>query len=397
MKKISDLEFITIMAWLMAVASLSIDALLPGLNQISSSIGITNSQDTQLLIMLIFLWMWVWQLISWALSDSIGRKPVIYIGYATFVIASFICIFAVNLEMMLVWRFLQWIGLSAPRTVSMSIIRDKYSGNHMAKIMSFIMVIFTLVPILAPSLWKLILDLFNWQAIFYSQIIIWFISVLWFWFRQDETLKKEDKKEVKISLFKNWLKEFFKHRSSVIYTVIIWFMTAPFLTYISASQQIFEVQYGLWDLYPYIFSGLAIVMWISTFLNWIFVMKFGMFKISITSIIILLYASAVYLLLYYGGPNPDLLVFIWFMGLILFFIGFIIGNLNALAMQPIWHIAGIWAAIIWFASTIISVIVAGLIGSFIESTTFPIFISFIFATIISLFMVLYDRNKSGSI
>jgi len=160
--KISQFEFITLMAFLMSVVALAIDAILPALDQISYEIGIQNSTDNQLLITMIFLGLGLGSLLFGPLSDSLGRKPIVFIGFALFIIASFICIYAKNLDTMIVGRILQGIGFSAPRTISIAIVRDSYSGDYMARIMSFITVVFIIVPIIAPALGKFVLDHYNW-------------------------------------------------------------------------------------------------------------------------------------------------------------------------------------------------------------------------------------------
>lgn len=392
---ISEFEFISLMAALMALAALSIDALLPGLDVIGKAIGTTNTKDNQFLVTTIILGLGLGQLVSGALSDSIGRKPVMYLGCSLFALASIICLLATSLEMMIFGRLMQGIGLSAPRSVSMAIIRDKYSGNYMAKIMSYITVIFILAPVIAPTFGKIFLDNFGWESIFYSQLIFGLAVTIWFWQRQAETLKKENQKEIKWSLFTEGTKAFFKHPRAVIYTIISGLISAPFITYISASQQIFSKQYELGEVYPYIFSALALGIGVATFLNGRLVMKYGMQRMATIPMTSILCISIIYVVLFGTGPNPDSSVFILFLALILFSVGFIFGNLNALAMQPIGHIAGIGASIIGFISTIISVPVAALIGQFVNTTALPIFIGFAVCTAMSqLMMQLVNRSAN---
>ncbi|MDA9087138.1 MFS transporter, partial [Polaribacter sp.] len=140
----SEFEFIVIMAALMSLVSLAIDALLPAMTNIGATIGITDATNNQLLITMIFLGLGFGQLISGPLSDSYGRKPVIYIGFIVFAFASLLCVFSTSLEMMIVGRIAQGIGLSAPRTISIAMIRDRFSGNYMAKVMSFVVAVFIL-------------------------------------------------------------------------------------------------------------------------------------------------------------------------------------------------------------------------------------------------------------
>ena len=151
----SKFEFIVLMASLMSLVSLSIDALLPALNNIGKAMNFPDPKDSQLLITMIFLGLGVGQLIAGPISDTIGRKPVVYIGFILFIIASYICVSAITIDQMILGRILQGISLSAPRTISIAMIRDTFSGNYMAKIMSFIVVIFLLVPMIAPALGKI--------------------------------------------------------------------------------------------------------------------------------------------------------------------------------------------------------------------------------------------------
>ncbi|MCG8330479.1 MAG: multidrug effflux MFS transporter [Chitinophagales bacterium] len=396
-QRISEFEFISLMASLMALSALSIDALLPGLDEIGKAIGTVDPRENQFLITIIVLGLGIGQLISGALSDSIGRKPTMYIGCVIFAMASIICVSAFSLEVMIMGRLLQGIGLSAPANVSMAIIRDKYSGNHMAKIMSYITVIFILTPVIAPTFGKVLLDNFGWESIFYSQLIFGLFVTIWFWQRQQETLKRENRKKINWELYTNGVKEFFKHPEAIIYTIIAGLISGPFLAYMSASQQIFSKQYDLEDVYSYIFSGLALGIGIATFLNGTLVVKYGMQRMVTIPMIVLLGISTTYVVLFGAELNPDSTIFILFLAFILFSMGFIFGNLNALAMQPIGHIAGIGASIVSFISTTISVSIAALIGRFINLTALPIFIGFSVCVAISLVMMLIATSALSSV
>ncbi|MEZ7877068.1 MAG: multidrug effflux MFS transporter [Polaribacter sp.] len=385
----SEFEFIVIMAALMSLVSLAIDALLPAMTNIGDTIGITDATNNQLLITMIFLGLGFGQLISGPLSDSYGRKPIIYIGFIVFAFASLICVFSTSLEMMIVGRIAQGIGLSAPRTISIAMIRDRFSGNYMAKVMSFVVAIFILVPVVAPALGKIMLDLYGWQSIFYSQLLFGLAVMLWLWKRQPETLKKENKRDFKLSLLIAGLKEFIKHKNAVIFTFFSGCITGSFMVYLSASQLIFEQQYNLKDEFPFIFAGIALFIGIATFLNGTFVVRLGMFKLVSIFTIIFTLIPFVYIFLYSGETNPSIYVLVTFFGLQFFAIAFLFGNTRALAMEPIGHIAGIGAAINGFVSTIMAVPIATLIGSFINTTALPLFIGFFVCGVIALLLIQY--------
>ena len=386
-KQQSQLEFIALMASLMSLVALSIDALLPALNEISISVGITDAADNQLLITMIFLGLGFGQLIFGPLSDSFGRKPVIYIGFIVFIMASIICITANSLETMIAGRILQGIGLSAPRTISIAMVRDSYSGNYMAKIMSFIVVIFLLIPTIAPAIGKFLLNAYGWRFIFNSQLIYGSIIMFWLWKRQPETLQKQNRTPFKLNLYLKSAKEFFKHKQAIIFTCISGFIMGSFMVYLSTTEHIFRTQYNLADEFTTIFAGLALSVGLATFLNGAFVMKFGMLKLVKTFTLSFTLISLVYCLLYFRKPNPSIYILIFFFGIQFFSIGFLFGNLRALAMQPIGHIAGMGAAINGFLSTVMAVSIATFIGKFINITALPLFIGFMICGTLSLILL----------
>ncbi len=394
-EKKSQLEFIALMASLMSLVALSIDALLPALEQIGFSVGIQQSTDNQLLITMIFLGLGFGQLIFGPLSDSFGRKPMVYFGFILFVIASFICVAATSLEMMVFGRILQGIGLSAPRTISIAMVRDTFSGDYMARIMSFIVVIFILVPVVAPALGKVILDNYGWKAIFYSQLFFGGFVMLWLWKRQPETLIEKNKKKFKLSLFVDGTKEFIKHKQAIIFTLVSGFITGSFMVYLSASEGIFREQYGLSEQFPYIFAGLAISVGFATFLNGTLVLKYGMLQLVTISLIAFTLISLIYIFLFYGKENPSVVFLLIFFGLQFFSLGFIFGNTRSLAMQPIGHIAGIGAAINGFFSTIMAVPIATYIGSFVDTTALPLFVGFLVCGVLSILLTAMISKKTN--
>jgi len=389
--RLGQFEFIALMASLMSVVALAIDALLPALELIGFSIGTVQASDNQLIIIMIFLGLGVGPLLFGPISDSLGRKPIVYMGFAIFIIASFICVFATSLEMMIAGRILQGIGLSAPRTISIAMVRDSYSGDHMARIMSFITVVFLLVPIVAPAMGKFVLDHYNWQVIFYIQLIFSLLVSFWFWKRQPETLPSENRIPFTRHIFLDGIKELIKYKSTLGFTVISGFITGSFIVYLSGSQQIFQQQYGLVDEFPYIFAGLAISVGAATFLNGTLVLKFGMEKLVTLALLAFFGIPLLYIILFYNASNPGIIVLLAFFALQFFAIGFLFGNLRALAMEPVGHIAGIGAAITGFISTLMAVPISTYIGKFIGNTALPLFVGFLICGLLSIFILLFIK------
>ena len=390
----SQIEFIALMAALMSVTALSIDALLPALDIIGVAIQTKTPADNQLLVSMIFLGLGLGPLVFGPLADAKGRKSSVYFGFIVFIIASFICMYTRSFEVMILGRILQGICLSAPRTICIAIIRDLYEGDYMARIMSFVTVVFLLIPIVAPAMGKVILDTWNWQAIFLVQVLISILVMIWFWRRQKETLKPENRIPYSIERISKGFRETIKYKRTMGFTIIQGFIVGSFIVYISASQQIFQNQYGLVDEFPYIFAGLAAAIGAAILLNATFVVRFGMEKIVTGSLIGFFMVSLLYVILFNDVLHPSVYVLIGFFAMQFFCIGFMFGNLRALAMEPVGHIAGIGAAITGLISTLMAVPISTFIGRFIEETTLPLFIGFSSCAAISLCILFWIKKKA---
>lgn len=386
-KKIHQFEFIALMAAMMSLAALSIDAILPGLPQIGIGLNNPDSADLQLIIIMIFLGLGMGQLLLGTLSDSFGRKPIVYAGVIIFLLASLVCVFATSLEVMLLGRVLQGVGLSAPRSVSTSIIRDLYVGDNMARIMSFIAVIFILVPMVAPILGQVVLNEYNWQAIFYFQMVFAFLLIIWFARRQVETLPEDKRIKLTKTLFVDGVKEFVKHRDSVVFTFVSTLMTGSFMVYLSSSQHIFQNIYGMQEEFVYIFAGLAFFMGLATFTNGSLVMRFGMKKLATVALVVFTASPLVYVAVYLNAENPGIYTLLGFLAMQFLSLGFIFGNIRAITMQPIGHIAGIGASLSGFVSTVVAVPIAAFIGQFVTDTPLPMFAGFFICGLAALFLV----------
>ncbi|SFD25290.1 multidrug effflux MFS transporter [Algibacter pectinivorans] len=386
-------EFVALMASLMSIVALAIDALLPAIPQIGAALGVTNPENNQLLITMIFLGIGFGQLILGPLSDSFGRKPLVYVGFVIFFIASFICVSTKDFEWMIIGRTLQGFGLSTARTISISMVRDEFQGDYMAKIISIIVMFFLLVPVIAPTLGQLLIHFFNWESIFYFNLIFGVLIVLWFWIRQPETLAKEKRIKFSANLYVNGTKEFFKNKEAIAFTLISGFITGSFMVYLSTSQQIFQEQYNLAEMFPYIFASLAISIGVSTFLNSQLVVKYGMTRLAYYACIAYTLISVLYVILFWSGINPSIYILLSFFAMQFFAVGFLFGNLRALAMQPLGHIAGIGAAINGFLSTVLAVPIANYIGSFVQTSVLPLFVGFSVFGLLSLSVFLLIKSK----
>lgn len=397
MRELPFKEFVSMMALMMSITALSIDAILPALEAIASDMGSADSKDAQQFIVAIFTGMALGQLLFGPLSDSIGRRSAIVSGYVIFVAASLMAIFASDHQTMLWARSLQGFGLAAPKVISVAIIRDLYKGRTMARVMSFIMMVFILVPMLAPLLGQLVMHFANWQAIFWVVLLVSMTSLGWYLIRQQETLEPQNRTVLSAKAMLEALKFVLSNRQSVGYTVAAGIISGPFIFYLSSASHLLADSYQLKEWFPIYFSALTISFAIASFINGKRVMKLGMRYISRFALSIITVSAAVFLpvAFYYQGHPPLEALTVYFI-FTFFSLALIFGNLNSLAMEPLGQFAGLGSAIVGCLTTIISATLAVIIGSFYEGSVFPLVTGFALAGASSLAIAFWTDRKGHS-
>ena len=370
-------EFVPLIALLMALVALSIDAMLPALPEIGSDLGAAQRNDAQLVVTALFLGLGFGQLLFGPLSDFIGRKPAICAGLVLFMAGCIVSILAPTFEAMLAGRVLQGIGVAAPRIVTVALVRDQYEGRRMARIMSFAMAVFILVPTLAPGLGQGILLIADWRFIFVTLFATAALAGIWLMLRQPETLPAERRVRFSLRALAGSALEVLRNRQAVGYTLGIGFVFAPFVAYLSAAQQIYQDAYGVGALFPVYFGGLALAFGASSLANGHLVMRYGMRRLSsVASVGLTLVSLASWAGTFAFDGLLPLWIFVVSLMLVFAAIGLLYGNLNALAMQPLGHIAGVGAALVALLSTLISVPLGGLIGYSFDGTLYALLGSF---------------------
>lgn len=387
-------EFIVIMAVLMSITALSVDAMIPALGQMSQDLMVSDANAIQLVVSSIFFGMAFGLVIYGPLADSVGRKKSIYLGVSIFLIGTLICIFATSLNTMLLGRAIQGFGSAACRVVTMAIIRDKYEGREMAKIMSLIMMVFIMVPALAPLLGQGILIFATWQAIFWFIFVFALLGVTWMHFRQRETLAPENVRLFSFQSFFSGLIETVKHPVTIGYTVAAGIMFGAFVSYLSTAQQIMEIQYELGELFPAYFGLLAIAYGFSSFLNAKLLIKFTMEQVCLTFLSLQVLISAGFLTysIMTGGDLPFNLFYSYMLATF-FCLGSLFGNFSSMALQPFGHMAGLATSVISAIQTLLAVIVGGFIGQMYDGTVQPMIAGFMVCGFATLLIFLTIRNR----
>jgi DHA1 family bicyclomycin/chloramphenicol resistance-like MFS transporter len=390
-------EFAVLMASMTSLIALSIDVMLPALPVMGESLGVLNSNHTQLILSFLFFGMAVGLLFFGPLSDSMGRKPPVYIGLSLFMLGCGLALWASDLTEMLVGRFLQGFGLGAPRIVSIALVRDQYQGKHMARIMSFIMAVFILVPTIAPALGQGILAFFEWPVIFWFLLGVSFLLWIWFGKRQVETLVPSKRIPFSVGTILRGIKEVCGHRISLGYTLANGIVFGGFLGYLNLSQPILQDLYGLDSQFALYFGALALVVGLGSYCNGRWVMQYGMKSLSFWSVGIVGTGSCLFLLVvYFMDGIPTLWMFMAYLSLILFWFGILFGNMTALAMEPLGHIAGLGAAVVGSLSTAISVPLSIYIGQQYQGTVSPVVWGFFVCSLATL-AVMYWTERGEAV
>lgn len=392
-KKQSPREFVALAALMISLVAMAIDAMLPALAEIGQDLGVASINDTQLIVSALFLGLAIAQMFFGPLSDSWGRKPAIYLGLGIFMVGSVVALVATNFETMLVGRVLQGIGAAGPKVVTVAAMRDMFKGASMARLMSSVLAVFIVVPAFAPAIGQAILSFSHWRGIYVLLLVQGAIALVWFGLRQPETLAKEDR--APFSVRRVWAAtiETIRNRSALGYTIAAGFIFGAFLGYLSSAQQIFQDMYLVGKWFPACFGGLALTIGIASLVNGRLVERLGMFRLSWQAVVILAISGVVFsIVATVTNGHPPLWSLMTFLMISFFCIGILFGNFNALAMEPLGHIAGTASAVIASLSTYISLGFGIGIGRAFDGTVLPLVYGMAVLALASLPIMLWVRR-----
>ncbi|WP_246072373.1 multidrug effflux MFS transporter [Martelella lutilitoris] len=388
-------ELVTMMALLMALNALAIDIMLPGLQQIGASLGVDEENRRQFIVTAYVLGMGCAQLLFGPLSDRFGRRAPLLAGLALYLVTSVFAAFVPSFALMLFARFVQGAGSAATRVISISIIRDLYGGRMMAEVMSLIMMVFMIIPILAPSIGQTILLAGEWHLIFVFLALFSACMFVWALVRLPESLNPADKRPFGLASIAGGFMMVLRNRTAAFYILATTFIQACMFGYITSAQQIYIGIFDLGKLFPVAFAGLGIIMSFSALLNSRLVGRFGMRRLSQAGLIIFTSVIGIWLALdlAYDGVMPFWLFYLMFCLAWLQF-GILGANFNSMAMEPLGHIAGIGSSVLGFTSTAGSALIGSLVGQSFNGTTTPLIAGFfIFAICACIATVIAERGK----
>jgi len=367
-------EFVALLAILFATIAFSIDAMLPALTTIGAELSPEAVNRAQLVVTSFILGMGVGTFVVGPLSDALGRRRVVMGGIAIYLLAALVAAQAGSLDVLLAARFLQGLGASAPRIVTVAMVRDLYEGRAMARVMSIVMTVFLVVPALAPSLGAAILWAFDWRAIFWAFCLFGLTVGSWFFLRQPETLPPHRRRPLRPRLLAQAVAEVLADRVARRCMAALTLSFGVLLSFLSTAPQIYDEVYGRAAQFPLWFAVIAVISSGASVTNARLVMRLGMRRMALTAFALQIGAAAVMLaaLALPLSQDVEFAVFFGFMTVVFFGVTLTFGNLNAIALEKLGHIAGLAASVIGALYTVGAVLVAVPVGQLYAGTPLPL-------------------------
>jgi len=387
----SFVEFVGLMALLMALTALSIDIMLPALPQIGEFFRLTEPNDRQLVVTSYMIGFAVGQLIFGPLSDRFGRKSMLMLGLGIYVVGSLGAIIVEDFDHLFLARTIQGFGAASSRVISVAVVRDLFSGWRMARVTSLVMIVFITVPMIAPSLGQGLLYIGDWSLIFEFLLVVGIAAIIWSGLRLPETRPAEQGGgRIKFSRALTWT---LTSPETVGYAIATGFVFGCLMAYINSAQQIFVEVYGLGAAFSLVFALLASVQALAAFTNSRLVEKHGMRRVSHAALLVFcagslgLVAAAFF--------EPPLVIFAGLLAVVFFAFGLLMPNFNAIAMQPVGPVAGTASSFIGFYTTAAGAILGWAIGAHFDGTVLPLATGFAVLGCAALGTVLFVERKRG--
>ena len=384
---VGKVEFIGMMAMLMALNALAIDIMLPGLQQIGASLGVESENHRQYVISAYLLGFAFAQLVYGPLADRFGRRLPLLFGLGIYVAAALAGAFAPTFAALLLLRVAHGIGSAATRVISVSIIRDVFGGRKMAEVMSLVMMVFMIVPVVAPGTGQVIMIFGEWHLIFGFMAAMGIAVTIWVYLRLPETLDPADVRPGTLTSVLRGFGIVLGNRVALCYTLASAFVFGALFGFINSAQQVYVGIYQLGAMFPVAFAAVAMFMALSSFLNSRLVVHLGMRRLSHGALLGFTTISAIWFGLSLFGVIPFPLFLVLF-ALAMFQFGLIGSNFNALAMEPLGHVAGTASSVLGFMGTAGGGVIGALIGQAFDGTTTPLAAGFFTVSIVGLIFVL---------
>jgi len=373
-------ELLALLSFMMALTALSIDLMLPSFGEIRSAFGIEpTSSETAGIVTVYMIGLSVAQVFYGPFADRFGRKPVVRVGFALYALGALGAALAPTFGWLLTGRLLWGLGAAGPRVLSVTIIRDTHEGDRMARTMSFVMAVFILVPVFAPTVGAAIVSVAPWRALFWFCVA--FVTVIALWsLRLPETLRPEDRIALRFDGLRRAGHQVVGNRRTMGYALAMTLMYGAFMSWIATSELMVDDVFGLSSRFPLIFGGLAALMGTALLTNASIVERFGARRLAPLTLSGFTVGSALLLLLVTTARGrPSFWLFFLLLAATQVCYSLTVPNLNSLAMEPMGKVAGTASAIIGALQTGGGALLGALVDHFYDGTVTPFALGYLVA------------------
>lgn len=375
-REVSRVEFIGLVAALMALNALAIDVMLPALPYMGEALGVANENERQFVVGAYMIGFGAAQLAFGPLSDRFGRRAPLLVGLVIYIACAFAATFAPNFGVLLALRFVQGLGAAGTRVIATSVVRDRFSGRAMAEVMSLVFMVFMAIPIIAPGIGQVLLLTGPWQTIFLFMAGLALVFGLWAFLRLPETLEPGRRRPLTLASVTGGFRLVFTNRLALFYGLAGMFLFGAMFGFISSSQQVFVDIYGLGPWFPVAFAVMASTMAVASFMNSRIVRRFGMRRLSHGAILIYIAMSVVLLAISLTG-HLGFWLFAPIVLVIQVAFGLAASNMNSLSMEPLGAVAGTAASVFGFIQTVGGALLGTYIGQNFDGTVTPIALGYV--------------------
>ena len=380
-----------LMAATMALGALGIDAMLPNLPAIGHTVGVADENKRQLIITVYMLAVGFSQVIYGPLADRYGRRPVIIVGLGLYVGFSLLAAFSRTFETMLIARVLQGVGAASTRAIPISVIRDRYAGREMARVMSLTSLVFMAAPIMAPSLGQLVLMMASWPWIFIVLAVFGGAVLVWTLFRLPETLHPDAHRSILPSRILACFVEAARNRTAICYILGQAFLFGGMLGFINSAQQVFTDALHASSSFPLVFAICGSCVACASLLNAKLVRRLGMRRLSHSALLLYITVAGLHLVVAATG-HESLVIYTVLQGATMFSFGLASGNFGAMAMEPMGHMAGVASSFQGLVSMVGASLIGFLIGQNFNGTVVPLEAGYLACGLLALTVVLIAEH-----